>query len=219
MSRQSPVPAPSNAEPWPGTLSLAVVSSGGGLGLAGAPNASLRINAKLTWARGLWRRVLRPPMPLGPGDCDVVDPWTAAAPHPHRGPVGPCPSCVLHAPPLQAVKNVPEEHAKKLYLMYAKAEEDYGLAKTAMAIYDRAVKAVKVLPPPHAPFPAPSSALASSLPPPLPPSLPPSSLSLSLPLSLSLSLSLGGTWLRIAAVGSTERDGAPEQLQAEFGGN
>uniref|UniRef100_A0A7S1J111 Suppressor of forked domain-containing protein n=1 Tax=Eutreptiella gymnastica TaxID=73025 RepID=A0A7S1J111_9EUGL len=44
----------------------------------------------------------------------------------------------------QAVKEIPEEHAKKLYLMYAKAEEDFGLTKAAMAIYNRAVTAVRV---------------------------------------------------------------------------
>eukprot|EP00906_Rhabdomonas_costata_P027664 RCo039250 len=43
----------------------------------------------------------------------------------------------------QAVKEVPEDHAKKLYLMYAHMEETHGLTKAAMAIYDRAVKAVK----------------------------------------------------------------------------
>eukprot|EP00668_Euglena_longa_P046606 GGOE01062291.1.p1 GENE.GGOE01062291.1~~GGOE01062291.1.p1 ORF type:complete len:919 (+),score=341.82 GGOE01062291.1:110-2866(+) len=43
----------------------------------------------------------------------------------------------------QAVKDVPPEHAKKLFLMFAKAEEEHGLTKAAMAVYDRAVKAVK----------------------------------------------------------------------------
>jgi len=43
----------------------------------------------------------------------------------------------------QAVKDVPVDHAKKLFLLYAKAEEDHGLTKAAMAVYDRAAKAVK----------------------------------------------------------------------------
>eukprot|EP00455_Lapot_gusevi_P004424 TRINITY_DN11836_c0_g1_i9.p1 TRINITY_DN11836_c0_g1~~TRINITY_DN11836_c0_g1_i9.p1 ORF type:complete len:558 (-),score=213.36 TRINITY_DN11836_c0_g1_i9:61-1701(-) len=38
----------------------------------------------------------------------------------------------------QAVENVPGKDAKKLYLMYAKLEEDYGLARRAMLVYDRA---------------------------------------------------------------------------------
>lgn len=37
---------------------------------------------------------------------------------------------------------VPEEDAKALYLQYAKLEEDYGLARHAMVVYDRATKAV-----------------------------------------------------------------------------
>lgn len=42
----------------------------------------------------------------------------------------------------QALEDVPEKFAKVLYLSYAKLEEDYGLAKHAMRIYDRATKAV-----------------------------------------------------------------------------
>jgi pre-mRNA-splicing factor SYF1 len=37
---------------------------------------------------------------------------------------------------------VPEADAKPLYLQYAKLEEDYGLARHALAVYDRATKAV-----------------------------------------------------------------------------
>lgn len=37
---------------------------------------------------------------------------------------------------------VPEGDAKPLYLQYAKLEEDYGLARHALAVYDRATKAV-----------------------------------------------------------------------------
>ncbi|KAJ3146009.1 Pre-mRNA-splicing factor SYF1 [Geranomyces variabilis] len=41
-----------------------------------------------------------------------------------------------------AVDKVPEKFAKTLYLMYAKLEEDHGLARHAMRIYDRATRAV-----------------------------------------------------------------------------
>ncbi|KAI8819679.1 uncharacterized protein EV422DRAFT_102552 [Fimicolochytrium jonesii] len=41
-----------------------------------------------------------------------------------------------------AVDKVPEKFAKPLYLMYAKLEEDHGLARHAMRIYDRATRAV-----------------------------------------------------------------------------
>jgi pre-mRNA-splicing factor SYF1 len=41
----------------------------------------------------------------------------------------------------QAVANVPKEHAKGLFLLYAKLEEDYGLAKLAMNVYERATRA------------------------------------------------------------------------------
>ncbi|KAI9096922.1 hypothetical protein DFS34DRAFT_581173 [Phlyctochytrium arcticum] len=41
-----------------------------------------------------------------------------------------------------AVDKVPPKFAKPLYLMYAKLEEDYGLARHAMRVYDRATRAV-----------------------------------------------------------------------------
>lgn len=41
-----------------------------------------------------------------------------------------------------AVDKVPPKYAKPLYLMYAKLEEDHGLARHAMRIYDRATRAV-----------------------------------------------------------------------------
>jgi len=37
---------------------------------------------------------------------------------------------------------VPEADAKPLYLQYAKLEEDHGLARHALAVYERATKAV-----------------------------------------------------------------------------
>jgi len=40
------------------------------------------------------------------------------------------------------VKQAPADQVKPLYLQYAKLEEDYGLAKRAMKVYDRATKAV-----------------------------------------------------------------------------
>jgi pre-mRNA-splicing factor SYF1 len=36
----------------------------------------------------------------------------------------------------------PSQEVKPLFLQYAKLEEDYGLAKRAMNVYDRAVKGV-----------------------------------------------------------------------------
>ncbi|ERM95970.1 pre-mRNA-splicing factor SYF1 isoform X1 [Amborella trichopoda] len=42
----------------------------------------------------------------------------------------------------QAVEQAPAEHVKPIYLQYAKLEEDYGLAKRAMKVYDQAAKAV-----------------------------------------------------------------------------
>lgn len=36
----------------------------------------------------------------------------------------------------------PAQEVKPLYLQFAKLEEDYGLAKRAMNVYDRAVKGV-----------------------------------------------------------------------------
>ncbi|KAJ3125552.1 Pre-mRNA-splicing factor SYF1 [Nowakowskiella sp. JEL0407] len=41
-----------------------------------------------------------------------------------------------------AVDNVPPKYARNLYLMYAKLEEEYGLTRRAMGIYDRATQAV-----------------------------------------------------------------------------
>ncbi|XP_024384058.1 uncharacterized protein [Physcomitrium patens] len=43
----------------------------------------------------------------------------------------------------QALKEVPEADAKPLYLQYAKLEEDHGLARHALAVYERATKAVE----------------------------------------------------------------------------
>lgn len=42
----------------------------------------------------------------------------------------------------QAIEDVPAKHAKALYLAYAKLEEDFGLAKHAIRIYDRGTRAV-----------------------------------------------------------------------------
>ncbi|KAI8388606.1 uncharacterized protein BYT42DRAFT_240737 [Radiomyces spectabilis] len=42
----------------------------------------------------------------------------------------------------QALDKCPPKYAKPLYLMYGKLEEDYGLARHAMRIYNRATKAV-----------------------------------------------------------------------------
>lgn len=44
----------------------------------------------------------------------------------------------------QAVKDAPPAEGKKLYLLYAKFEEDFGFARRAMEIYDRATKACAV---------------------------------------------------------------------------
>ncbi|KAG0497206.1 hypothetical protein HPP92_001897 [Vanilla planifolia] len=41
-----------------------------------------------------------------------------------------------------AIEKAPAQVVKPLYLQYAKLEEDYGLAKRAMKVYDQAVKAV-----------------------------------------------------------------------------
>eukprot|EP01126_Amoeba_proteus_P060644 TRINITY_DN8048_c0_g2_i1.p1 TRINITY_DN8048_c0_g2~~TRINITY_DN8048_c0_g2_i1.p1 ORF type:complete len:711 (-),score=143.33 TRINITY_DN8048_c0_g2_i1:225-2357(-) len=43
----------------------------------------------------------------------------------------------------QAVESAPSKYCTLLYLMYADAEERFGLARHAMLIYDRAVKAVE----------------------------------------------------------------------------
>ncbi|CAG7854030.1 Pre-mRNA-splicing factor SYF1 [Serendipita indica DSM 11827] len=42
----------------------------------------------------------------------------------------------------QALEKCPQKYCKPLFLMYAKLEEDYGLAKRAMAIYERAASVV-----------------------------------------------------------------------------
>ncbi len=42
----------------------------------------------------------------------------------------------------QAVENVPPEFAKAIYLMYGNLEEERGLARSAMRIYERATRAV-----------------------------------------------------------------------------
>ncbi|KAI6227241.1 hypothetical protein M3Y95_00705900 [Aphelenchoides besseyi] len=42
----------------------------------------------------------------------------------------------------QCLENCPPKYAKNIYLLYARLEEDYGLARHAMAIYNRACKAV-----------------------------------------------------------------------------
>ncbi|KZO99493.1 spliceosome complex protein [Calocera viscosa TUFC12733] len=42
----------------------------------------------------------------------------------------------------QALEKCPPKQSKPLFLMYARLEEDYGLAKRAMAIYDRSTSAV-----------------------------------------------------------------------------
>lgn len=43
----------------------------------------------------------------------------------------------------QCLDQCPAEHAKYFFLLYAKLEEDHGLARHAMAVYDRATSAVK----------------------------------------------------------------------------
>lgn len=43
----------------------------------------------------------------------------------------------------QCLENCPPEHAKCFYLLYAKLEEEHGLARHAMAVYERATTAVK----------------------------------------------------------------------------
>ncbi|KAJ9074052.1 pre-mRNA-splicing factor syf1 [Entomophthora muscae] len=42
----------------------------------------------------------------------------------------------------QAIEHCPAKYAKPIFLLYGKLEEDYGLAKHAMRIYDRATRAV-----------------------------------------------------------------------------
>ncbi|GAA5947666.1 hypothetical protein JCM3765_001024 [Sporobolomyces pararoseus] len=43
----------------------------------------------------------------------------------------------------QALESCPPKFCKPIYLLYGKLEEDYGLAKRAMAVYDRATKQVE----------------------------------------------------------------------------
>ncbi|XP_069086465.1 pre-mRNA-splicing factor SYF1 isoform X2 [Pleurodeles waltl] len=43
----------------------------------------------------------------------------------------------------QALDGCPQKFAKTIYLLYAKLEEEYGLARHAMAVYDRATRAVQ----------------------------------------------------------------------------
>jgi pre-mRNA-splicing factor SYF1 len=43
----------------------------------------------------------------------------------------------------QALENCPKKFCKDIYLFYAKVEEDHGLARHALKIYDRATKAVE----------------------------------------------------------------------------
>lgn len=42
----------------------------------------------------------------------------------------------------QCLETCPAKHCKQIYLLYAKCEEDYGLAKHSMTIYERATKSV-----------------------------------------------------------------------------
>mmetsp|Transcript_21367 Transcript_21367/g.47607 ORF Transcript_21367/g.47607 Transcript_21367/m.47607 type:complete len:955 (+) Transcript_21367:58-2922(+) len=42
----------------------------------------------------------------------------------------------------QAVESVPPKYARRLYMLYAKLEEEHGLARHALSIYSRATKAV-----------------------------------------------------------------------------
>jgi len=43
----------------------------------------------------------------------------------------------------QCLDGCPQKFAKNIYLLYAKLEEEHGMARHAMAVYDRAVKAVE----------------------------------------------------------------------------
>jgi pre-mRNA-splicing factor SYF1 len=43
----------------------------------------------------------------------------------------------------QALEKCPQKFCKPLFLMYAQLEEEHGLAKRAMNIYDRAASAVQ----------------------------------------------------------------------------
>lgn len=42
----------------------------------------------------------------------------------------------------QCLENCPSKYAKSLYLLYAKLEEEHGMARHAMAVYERATSAV-----------------------------------------------------------------------------
>ena len=42
----------------------------------------------------------------------------------------------------QALGKCPQKHCKPLFLMYAQLEEEHGLAKRAMDVYDRATRVV-----------------------------------------------------------------------------
>ena len=42
----------------------------------------------------------------------------------------------------QCLENCPPKYAKTLYLLYAKLEEEYGMARHAMAVYEKATSAV-----------------------------------------------------------------------------
>ena len=43
----------------------------------------------------------------------------------------------------QALESCPPNFCKPIYLLYGKLEEEHGLAKRAMAVYDRATRAVE----------------------------------------------------------------------------
>jgi len=43
----------------------------------------------------------------------------------------------------QCLENCPEKYARNIFLLYAKLEEEHGLARHAMAVYDRAVASVE----------------------------------------------------------------------------
>lgn len=45
----------------------------------------------------------------------------------------------------QALESCPAKFAKPLYLMYGQLEEEFGLAKRAMNVYDRATRAVEAV--------------------------------------------------------------------------
>jgi pre-mRNA-splicing factor SYF1 len=43
----------------------------------------------------------------------------------------------------QSLEKCPAKFCKSLFLMYAQLEEEYGLAKRAMGVYDRATQVVQ----------------------------------------------------------------------------